>query len=102
MTTRDGLAEESGFSLVEVMITIVIVGIAFAAILDGLLTALTVSSVHRQQAPADVVARSAAEWVKDEAQNQYDTTSPNVSSYSLSGLPTGDNTAAISAIKCWD
>jgi prepilin-type N-terminal cleavage/methylation domain-containing protein len=62
---------EDGFTLVELMITIVIVGVAFAALLDGLVTSITVSTLHRNEATADAVARSAAEWVKDPIQNPY-------------------------------
>ncbi|MDP9224072.1 MAG: type II secretion system GspH family protein [Actinomycetota bacterium] len=62
---------EAGFSLPEVMITIVIVGIAFTAILGGMITTITVSSLHRKQATADAFARDAAEWVKDSVKNQY-------------------------------
>jgi prepilin-type N-terminal cleavage/methylation domain-containing protein len=56
---------EGGFSLPEVMITIVIVGVAFAAILGGMMTSITVSDLHRKEATADTLLRSAAEAVTD-------------------------------------
>ncbi|MDP9301138.1 MAG: type II secretion system GspH family protein, partial [Actinomycetota bacterium] len=63
------LDAEEGFSLAEVLVTIVIVGVTFAALLGGLMTSISVSSLHRKQATADAVARSAAEWVKDSVAN---------------------------------
>ena len=66
------LADQDGFSLPELLITIVLVGITFVAILTGLITTIRVSAVHRTgQATTDSVARSAAEWVKDIAHNPY-------------------------------
>ena len=62
---------QEGFSLVEVLVTIVIVGVTFAALLGGLITTITVSSLHRKQATADSVARSAAEWIKDSVATSY-------------------------------
>jgi prepilin-type N-terminal cleavage/methylation domain-containing protein len=82
---RIGVHREDGFSLIELLITIVIVGIAFAALLGGLMTSIVVSSVQREQATADAVLRSAAEWVKDPIQNPFHPcASPG--NYSLSGL----------------
>jgi prepilin-type N-terminal cleavage/methylation domain-containing protein len=80
------LDAEAGFSLPEVLVTIVIVGVTFTALLGGLMTSIRVSSLHRQQATADAVARSAAEWVKDSKANPYH---PCATSgwYSFGGLP---------------
>ena len=58
---------ERGETLVEVLITITIVGIAFTGILAGLATAINLSGRHRGQANADVVLVSAAESVKSQA-----------------------------------
>jgi prepilin-type N-terminal cleavage/methylation domain-containing protein len=62
---RSARDPEAGFSLPEVMITIVIVGVAFAAILGGMMTSITVSDLHRKEATADTLLRSAAEAVQD-------------------------------------
>jgi prepilin-type N-terminal cleavage/methylation domain-containing protein len=77
---------EEGFSLVELLVTIVIVGVTFSALLGGLMTSTSVSSLHRKQAAADAVARSAAEWVKDSVANPY---APCATSgtYSFSSFP---------------
>jgi len=78
------IRSESGFSLPEILITIAIVGIAFVAILGGMITSITVSDFHRKEATADTLARDAAEWVKDTGQTYIpcaQTTGP--SSYTL-------------------
>ena len=66
-----GMHAECGFSLVELLVTIVIVGVTFSALLVGRITTITVSSLHRKQATADSVARSAAEWIKDSVATPY-------------------------------
>src|SRR6266487_6194177 len=83
---RQRLDEEDGFSLAELLVTIVIVGVTFTALLGGLFTSTSVSSLHRKQAAADAVARSAAEWVKDSVANPY---VPCATTYSFSTFPAG-------------
>ena len=94
---------EEGFSLVELMVTIAIVGIAFAALLGGLMTSVIVSSHQREQATADAVARSAAEWVKvPTGQNAYSPCATK-STYSLSGLSVPSGYAVtITDVQNWD
>lgn len=48
----------------EILVTIVIMGLTFTAILGGMITSITVSDLHRNQATADTLARNAAESVK--------------------------------------
>jgi prepilin-type N-terminal cleavage/methylation domain-containing protein len=93
---------EAGFSLAEILITIAIVGVTFTAILGGMVTSITVSSLHRKQATADTVARSAAEWVKDAARNGYVSCAGN-NTYSLSGLtiPSGYG-VAVTRVEYWN
>ncbi len=97
------LANQDGFSLPELLITIVIVGITFVAILTGLMTTIKVSATHRTQATTDSLARSAAEWVKDISKTPYRTTCNGPAMYSLSGLPTPSGySATISRVDYWD
>jgi prepilin-type N-terminal cleavage/methylation domain-containing protein len=51
--------DQDGFSLAELLITIVLVSVTFVAILTGLMTTIRVSAAHRTQATTDAVARSA-------------------------------------------
>jgi prepilin-type N-terminal cleavage/methylation domain-containing protein len=82
---RQDIASDAGFSLVEIVITIAIVGITFSAILGGLITSITVSALQRQEATADTIVRSAAELVKDSEQNPYRNCA-GTGAYSLTGL----------------
>jgi prepilin-type N-terminal cleavage/methylation domain-containing protein len=93
---------DNGFSLAEVLVTIVIVGITFTAILGGLMTSIRVSDLQRTEATADAVARSGAEWVKDSVRNPY-VNCGGIGAYSLAGLPTpGGYSATITSVEYWD
>jgi prepilin-type N-terminal cleavage/methylation domain-containing protein len=103
MFERGKLGDEVGFSLPEILITIVIVGVTFSAILGGLMTSISVSAFHRKEATADALARSAAEWVKDDMRNTYDPSNADPTSYSLGGVPPPSGfSVAITSVKCWD
>jgi len=56
--------DEAGSTLVELLVTLVILGIAFVTLLGGMFTAVTTSHRHRQQTVADSALRSFAEAVK--------------------------------------
>jgi prepilin-type N-terminal cleavage/methylation domain-containing protein len=102
MPLKDQVADEAGFSLAEILITIVIVSVTFAAILGGLMTSITVSSLHRKEATADAVARDAAEWVKGALSNPY-MSCANTGTYTFAGLsvPSG-YTASVTSVRYWD
>ncbi len=55
---------EGGFSLIEVLITVVIMGLGFVAILAGMATSATSASVHRTQAVAELEVRRYAELIQ--------------------------------------
>ena len=91
---------EQGDTLVEVLITIAILGIAFVGILAGLGTAIRLSGIHRGQANADVVVVSAADSVK--AQSYVACPSVTTSSYTpTSGvtLPTGWSASNVTIVS---
>ncbi len=94
---------EDGFSLAELLVSIVLVSVTFVAILSGLMTTIRVSAVHRTQATTDAVVRSAAEWVKDVSHNPYRTSCNGPQMYSLNGLamPTGYS-ATVTRVEYWD
>jgi prepilin-type N-terminal cleavage/methylation domain-containing protein len=96
------LDSEDGFSLVELMITIVIVATVFAALLGGLVTSIVVSSHQLRQSTADAVARSAAEWIKDPIANPFQPCA-TTGTYSLSGfsVPSGYS-VTITAVENWN
>lgn len=93
---RSGIDSEAGFSLPELLVTIVIVGIAFTAILGGMIAMITVSDMHRKQATADTLARDAAESVKD-SKVAY-VPCADVNSY----FPAMPNGASITRVEYWN
>ena len=62
---------ERGETLVELMVTIAIMGIAFVAILTGVAIAISASGSHRQEATAEGVVRSFAERISDPKDTPY-------------------------------
>lgn len=87
---------EAGFSLPEVLVTVVIVSVAFAALLGGLMTSIVVSDLHRKESTADTIARSAAEAVKDVAVTYV--SCAGVNAYD-SALPAR---ASVTNVEYWD
>jgi type II secretory pathway pseudopilin PulG len=60
-SARRDRSSEAGESLVELMITIAIMGVAMVAVLGGIWTSIRVADYHRKTANADVVLRNFAE-----------------------------------------
>lgn len=63
---------DTGSSLVEVLIAVVILGIAVPGLLSGLAAVALTSGVHQGQADAHLAVVSGAEAVRDEARNPFD------------------------------
>ncbi|HEY2666200.1 MAG TPA: prepilin-type N-terminal cleavage/methylation domain-containing protein [Actinomycetota bacterium] len=61
---RARLRGDAGVTLVELLVTVVILGVVFVAILGGMATGMVVSDLHRKQATAETIIRSYAEAVK--------------------------------------
>ena len=61
MTTTS--SDDRGAALLEVLMAVVILALAGAAVLGGLVTSISVSDVHRKQATAGAVARDYAERI---------------------------------------
>jgi prepilin-type N-terminal cleavage/methylation domain-containing protein len=117
----DRAHDERGDTLVEMLITIVLVGIVAAAILGALMIAMHSSTTHRNLSTDDTLARSALEAIKNQVEtpqgssNKFppsDCTSPNAvlqawtqnpASSTYINLPSQANyTVAITGIGCWD
>lgn len=81
-------------TLIELVIAIAIIGIAVTAIVWGMITAITVSGVHRQQATADTLARDAAESVVN-AQQPY----AHAGNYPLPAAPSGYSVSIQSPVE---
>ena len=55
---------DAGSTLVELLMTVLILGVVFVVILGGMMTGLVASDLHRKQATSETVIRSYAEAVK--------------------------------------
>lgn len=60
----NGAADDRGDSLIEILITVVIMGIAFTAILGGFGTSIKASGFHEDLADSQAAVRNAAEQLK--------------------------------------
>jgi prepilin-type N-terminal cleavage/methylation domain-containing protein len=64
LSWRHRLAGERGLSLIEVLVTVAILGLAFVTILGGMTVSIAGSDVHRKQATSQTVLRNLAEYLK--------------------------------------
>jgi type II secretory pathway pseudopilin PulG len=62
--------DEAGETLIEIVLTIVLIGLAVTALLAGLGTAASASKQHRDLATSDTVMRSYAEATKQAVRTQ--------------------------------
>lgn len=61
---RSVLDNQGGVSLIELLITLLILSIAFLVILGGMTGAIVLSDLHRRQARAETILRQFAETIK--------------------------------------
>jgi type II secretory pathway pseudopilin PulG len=91
MSKRDQRRSEAGETLVELLVAIVIIGLAFPALIGALITSVAGSVEHRGLAAADTLLRSFAETVKYDVQRQLPPASPLfascASTYKVLGSP---------------
>lgn len=68
MTTVRGRirTDETGDTLIELLFAIVIISVAFSALLGGIITSITGSTEHRGLAVDDVILKSIAESAKEQ------------------------------------
>lgn len=64
MKRPNPLESQAGLTLIEVLISVMILGIAFVAILGAMSTTIIGSALHRKQAAEQTIIRSYAEAVK--------------------------------------
>ena len=74
--TNDERPADAGETLVEVLITILIVSIVFVALMAGFGTSIGISVLHRQQATGQTIARDFGEYIAYNNAVPYDTSCP--------------------------
>lgn len=94
--------DDSGESLVELMLTILIVGVCAVAIGSGIALSVKMSDVHRKQALAGEFLHNYAETLQSATYQSCTSTTPNYAA----GLPTptgsGSWTVSQAAISYWN
>lgn len=99
---------EAGVSLVEVLVAVVVLGIAVAGVTTGLASASISSLQHRRLVALDGELRTYAEVISQQValggyQPCASVASPYVPSASTwSGPPSGYNAPALTAVQYWD
>jgi len=98
----DGLDPESGDTLIEILISVVIIALAASALLGALLTSITASESHRSLSVDDTVLKSFAELAKEQIEVQSSLSyAPCATSYTLSPAPPVPSgyTVSVTSIK---
>jgi type II secretory pathway pseudopilin PulG len=96
-------ADDRGESLLELVISVAILGLAVVAIVGGLGTGILVSDVHRKQATAGTAARNYAESVTNKvAGGGYQDCAPAAHYATLSGFVPPSGFAASASISYWN
>jgi type II secretory pathway pseudopilin PulG len=98
--TRRAPARDAGETLVELLVTVVILGVATAGLSGALLAVGKVSQMHRQQVLAQAAVRAWAEQVS--VVTTYTSCAPATAFPVPSpALPTGF-TATVTSVRYWD
>ena len=98
---------DAGESLIEVLLSIALMGIGFAAVLGAMQLGLTGSEVHRSQATSETVMLSAVERVKAASTTYEPCAVANDSHYlpqAQSAVPSGWAAATVSipSVQYWN
>lgn len=93
---------QQGLSLVETLVAVVILGIAFTAILGGMSTSILTSDVHRKEATSETILRSYAEAIKDPATPYVACPLPPAYSSPVGFSAPSGYAASVAAVAYWD
>jgi prepilin-type N-terminal cleavage/methylation domain-containing protein len=99
---RERADDESGVTLVELIMAVVILSIAFVAILAAMGTAVIVSDVHKRQATAETILGGWAETLKAQTYVACPTSSEYTYNTVMGAPPPTGYTADNPKIVWWD
>lgn len=91
---------ESGTTLIELVITVAIMGFAMLALMGGIGTSIIFADVQRQDASVGLVLASAAERIASEDMNRY-TVCATATTYDPGLSPVGFD-VRVTAVALWD
>jgi prepilin-type N-terminal cleavage/methylation domain-containing protein len=92
------LLQDDGVTLIELLITLIVLSIAFLVILGGMTTAVVLSDLHRRQAKSETIVRQFAEAIKASSYENCGTTSSYALVYSS---PDTRFTTSVTEVKIW-
>lgn len=95
------LREQGGESLLELVVTILILGVCVVAIGTGIALSIKISSVHRGQATAQAFLHNYAEAVQGSYTACSGGSAPNYVSVASLAAPSGFN-APTASVRFWD
>jgi len=103
---QSGWADDRGESLVEILVALVILGIAGVAILAGLEMSVKTSDIHRKEATGGAYVRSFAEAIQNyvDTSGGYKSCASAAASYNgvaVPDLPAG-YTKNVTAVQSWN
>ena len=94
-------AGASGFTLVEVLVALMILGITFGAVLGGMATSINTSDLHRQQAQVQAVLASAVEKVKSPETVRVACATPATYLGAARSVAPAANTSVVPPVEAW-
>jgi prepilin-type N-terminal cleavage/methylation domain-containing protein len=101
---RAHLRGDAGVTLIELLVTVVILGVVFVAVLGGMATGMVVSDLHRKQATSETIIRGYAEAVKAASYTVCAGTAAYAASAVGYSVPTGlrpTYAVSVTAVKYW-
>jgi len=102
MKSRQRNRNEAGESLVELLVTISILGLTIALLVGVLANSISASSTHRQHATADTIARDVAEALKERRVPDSWVASGVYPSSTWSSVNTAGYDVSVPPASCWN
>jgi type II secretory pathway pseudopilin PulG len=97
-------ADDKGETLLELLVAVVILGVAVVAVVGGIGASIMMSDIHRKQATAGAYARDYAEAIENyvAAGNYNETATPSYSAATIGFTVSSGFAASVTSVKCWN